>query len=325
MNDDLLAEPSHGPILLCAGTDRAAAARLAEAAVSLLCDRPAVVLATWEPPPMIGGYDAVMDALYDTHEEQRAAAHQAAADVARAATDALEAHGLHVTRQVCPEDLSPWREILDRAEEIDASVIVAGIREAGAQHAGGLGRQARALAHRSHRPVLFVPAEHEPAAAGAPAIFACDGSEPAMHAVRAAAKLLRRRPATVASVWQPVSYAVGVALLAVPEGAERLDESARVEAAGHAGEGAALLAAAGWSSEPEALQTTRGVTSAIVGEADERDAAVVVTGSRGRSRLTATLLGSTAEGILRYAGRPVLLVPPAVVDEAPDLRAGGTR
>jgi nucleotide-binding universal stress UspA family protein len=53
------------------------------------------------------------------------------------------------------------------------------------------------------------------------------------------------------------------------------------------------------------------VTCAIVGAADERDAAVVVTGTRGRSPLTATLLGSTAEGILRHAGRPVLLVPPA--------------
>jgi nucleotide-binding universal stress UspA family protein len=315
-HDDLLAEPPRGPILLCAGTDRAAAARLAEAAVSLLTDRPAVVLATWEPPPLMGGYDAVMDALYDAHEELRAAARQAAAGVARAATDALEAHGVHVTRQVCPEKLSPWREILDRAEKIDASVIVAGISEADAHHAGGLGRQARALAHRSRRPVLFVPAEHEPPAAGAPAIFACDGSESATHAVRAAAKLLRPRQATVASVWQPVSYAVGVAMLAVPEavvrkGAEGLDESARVQAAGHAGEGAALLTAAGWSCEPEALQTARNVTSAIVGAADERDAAVVVTGSRGRSPLTATLLGSTAEGILRHAGCPVLLVPPA--------------
>jgi nucleotide-binding universal stress UspA family protein len=316
MNDDLLAEPPRGPILLCAGTDPAAAARLAEAAVSLLTDRPAVVLATWEPPPMMGGYDAVMDALYDAHEELRAAARQAAAGVARAATDALEAHGVHVTRQVCPEELSPWREILDRAETIDASVIVAGISEIDAHHAGGLGRQARALAHRSQRPVLFVPAEHEPPAAGAPAIFACDGSEPATHAIRAAAKLLRPRPANVASVWQPVSYAVGVAMLAVPEavvrkGADGLDESARVQAAGHAGEGAALLTEAGWSCEPEALQTTRNVTSAIVGAADERDAAVIVTGSRGRSPLTATLLGSTAEGILRHADRPVLLVPPA--------------
>lgn len=316
MTDDLLAEASRGPILLCAGTDPAAAARLAEAAVSLLTDRPAVVLATWEPPPMMGGYDAVMDALYDTHEELRAAAREAAAEVARAATDALEERGAHVTRQVCPEELSPWREILDRADRIGASVIVAGVSEADAHHAGGLGRQARALAHRSHRPVLFVPAEHEPPAAAAPAIFACDGSAPATHAVRVAAQLLRPRPATVASVWQPVSYAVGVAMLAVPEGvvrkgAEGLDESARVQAAGQAGEGAALLTAAGWSCEPAALQTARDATSAIVGAADERDAAVVVTGSRGRSPLAAALLGSTAEGILRHADRPVLLVPPA--------------
>ncbi len=112
------------------------------------------------------------------------------------------------------------------------------------------------------------------------------------------------------------AHVVGAAMLAVPEdvvrkGAESLDEAARSRAADHAGEGAGLLIAAGWACEPEAIETSRNVTSAIVDAADEHDAAIVVTGTRGRSRVAAALLGSSAEGILRRAGWPVLLVPPA--------------
>jgi nucleotide-binding universal stress UspA family protein len=105
-------------------------------------------------------------------------------------------------------------------------------------------------------------------------------------------------------------------MLAVPDeiartGAERMDEDARLRAAGQAAEGAAALAEAGWPSETTALQCVHHVAAAIVAEADDRDAAVIVTGTRGRARLTAALLGSTAEGIVRSAARPVLLVPPA--------------
>jgi nucleotide-binding universal stress UspA family protein len=48
----------------------------------------------------------------------------------------------------------------------------------------------------------------------------------------------------------------------------------------------------------------------MIGYAGDHDAAVIVTGTRGRAPITAALLGSTAEALLRHAGRPVLLVPP---------------
>lgn len=314
MTDDLPAE-KRGPILLCAGTDPAAAARLAEAAVALLADLPAVVLATWQPPPLSGGYDAVMDALYDIHAELCAAARRMAAEAARAASEVLDAYGLDVTRRVCPDDYSPWRVILDAADEIDAGVIVASASEGPTPHPGSLGREARALAHRTRRPLLVLPADGVPAGIGAPAIFAYDGSGPADHAIRAAAQLLRPRPAIVANAWKPASYIVGVALLAVPDrvvhpGADELDAAALREAESHARDGAALLATAGWSCDTAAIETARSVPAAIVGAADEHDAGIVVSGTRGRSRAAAALLGSSAEGILRHAGRAVLLVPP---------------
>ncbi len=307
--------PHQGPILLCAGTDPAAASRLARTAAPLLADRPAVVLATWEPPPIVG-IESALDALYDTHEELRAASRNMAVQTARAACEEFEARGIHVTRQICPEEQSPWQEIIDIADELDASVIVAGTSERLSEHPGLLGGQARALAHRAQRPLLLVPADAIAAGGADPAVFAYDGSLPAGHAVAVAARLLRPRPAIVASVWSSSARVMGVAMLAIPDdvvrqGTASLDEAARLRAGGQAGEGAGRLAAAGWtSSETAAIETSRNVAAGIVGAADERDAAIIITGTRGRSRVAAAVLGSSAEGILRCAGRPVLLVPP---------------
>ncbi|MGH2942974.1 MAG: universal stress protein, partial [Solirubrobacteraceae bacterium] len=129
MTDEPLAERHRGPVLLCAGTEPDAAASLAEAAAELLADRPAVVLATLRPPPVMGGLDAVMDALYDTHAELRQAARDAVAGVAGAARDVLDQRGIDATSRVCCDERSPWRAILEVAEEIDAAVIVAGAAE----------------------------------------------------------------------------------------------------------------------------------------------------------------------------------------------------
>lgn len=165
-------------------------------------------------------------------------------------------------------------------------------------------------------PTVLVRPEGSPPGDDAPAIFATDGSPSACHAVAAGAALLRPRPALAAGVWRSVTDTIGAARLGVPdavarEGADRLDEEARGRAAEEAEESVDLLTEAGWPAEATAIESTRGVAAAIVTAADERDAAVIVTGTRGRSRIAAVLLGSTAEGVLRHAGRPVLLVPPA--------------
>ena len=46
----------------------------------------------------------------------------------------------------------------------------------------------------------------------------------------------------------------------------------------------------------------------IVAYADEHDVDVIVVGSRGRSAVSATLLGSVSRGVLRQARRPVVVV-----------------
>lgn len=315
MTDTTSPDPPRGPILFCAGTDAAAAVRLAEAAAALLDHRAAVILATWPTPPVMGGLEAAMDALYDLHADLRDAAHKAAAQVAHAAAEALEAHGMHVTRQVCPEEYSPWRMILDLAEQIDASVIVAGTSEDAARATGAIGRQARALAHRTRRPLLLLTPASAVARDDSPAVFATDGSDHAIRAMRIGSALLLPRPALVASAWQPIGRTPNLAMVAVPDdivrqGTARIDEGARERADGQAAEGAAMLAAAGWRTETRAIEADRNVPAALVHAAGEHDAAVIVTGTRGRSRIAATLLGSTAESIMRCAGRAVLLVPP---------------
>lgn len=316
MNDEPSADPRPGPILLCAGTEPASAARLAETAACLLADRPVVVLAIWHSPPLHSRLDATLDALSDIHAESRGAACHAATETARAAHDVLDAHGLDVTTQVFPNEQAPWGSILKLADELDAGAIVAGTAERLAAWTGSLGRQARALAHRTRRPLLLLPIDPSATGTRAPAVFAYDGSTPAGHAVRVAAGLLRARPAVVATVWHNVASVVNVAALAVPDevvrrGAHALDDAARHAADRDADEGAAILSASGWQCEGVALQTTENVAAAIIAEADDEDAAIVVTGTRGRSRVVAALLGSNAEAILRHARRPVLLVPPA--------------
>jgi nucleotide-binding universal stress UspA family protein len=308
-------EPGARPTLLCAGTDAVAAARLAEVAVPLLAGGRVVVLAQWDAPPVTGGYDAVMDALYDAHADLRMAARTAATEAADAAADVLEPHAYAVTRRVVPDDRGAWQAILATADEIGARVIVIGASERPPDRPGALGREARALAHRTHRPLLVVPADATPAQPSAPALFAYDGSEPSVHAIEVAGQLLAPRPGVVAKAWVTAAATVGAAMLAVPDevarkGVEGLDTAARNQARDQAREGAKLLGLGGWHCEAAQLPSAGRASTAIVDAADDRDAAVVVTGTRGRSRVAATLLGSTAEEILRHAGRPVLLVPP---------------
>jgi len=322
----MTAQPPAGPVLLCAGTDAAAAARLAEAAAALLPERPVVVLAAWERPAPAGSVQAVMDALYDAHAELRTAMRRAAAEAAGAACEVLDARGFDVTRRVAPAERAVWRVILEIADEVDASVVVAGASDGAGAPPGAIGREVRALAHRSRRPLLVLPADARPADPSAPALFAYDGSAPADSAIEIASALLRPRPAVCACVWQSAAYAVGIAMLAIPDevarkGAEGLDESSRREAESHARHGAAQLAAAGWSADTAAPETARSVAGALILAGEDYDAAVIVTGTRGRSRIAAVVLGSSAEGVLRHAGRPVLLVPPPNVAGARDAPA----
>jgi nucleotide-binding universal stress UspA family protein len=156
------------------------------------------------------------------------------------------------------------------------------------------------------------PTTSSGADADRPVLVAYDGSEHARAAVRHAAAVLRPHHAVLVCVWTPIE-SVAAALVARPAsiahaGARAIDAASREEAERLAQEGAELARTAGLDADARALEGVGPAWNAIVRFADEIDAAVVVTGTRGRSSLTAAVLGSTAQGILGNARRPVLVV-----------------
>jgi nucleotide-binding universal stress UspA family protein len=55
----------------------------------------------------------------------------------------------------------------------------------------------------------------------------------------------------------------------------------------------------------------------IVRAADENDAGLIATGARGRGPLDRLFFGSTASGVVRHAGSPVLVARPPLGSRAP--------
>ena len=124
-----------------------------------------------------------------------------------------------------------------------------------------------------------------------PVLFAYDGSEYAKAAIEQAGQQLRTgRTALVLSVWQPLQSIPFARLAVVPdELAEAMAKGARETAA----EGVELARAAGFDAEP-LVEVGAPVWARIVHVADERDAAIVVLGSHGRSGLSYAAMGSVA-------------------------------
>jgi len=150
-----------------------------------------------------------------------------------------------------------------------------------------------------------------------PILIAFDGSPPARHAVEEAAALFSPRPAVIVTVWEPglafaaVSPPTGIDMpistMSV-ETALQVDEVERENARRVAGEGAALARSRGLEAEPLAVPHQVNVTETLVEIARERDAAAIVVGSRGLTGIKSRLMGSTSQGLVRHASRPVLVV-----------------
>jgi nucleotide-binding universal stress UspA family protein len=118
-----------------------------------------------------------------------------------------------------------------------------------------------------------------------PIMFAYDGSTHARAAIERAAALLRPGPAVVVTAWCTLAAAGPGALLALPGGviAEAID------------------------AQPQVIHSPGAVFAAIVACAEELDPAAIVLGSRGRSPLASTFLGSVSTGVLHHTARAVLV------------------
>jgi nucleotide-binding universal stress UspA family protein len=151
--------------------------------------------------------------------------------------------------------------------------------------------------------------------ASRPALLCFDGSEDATAAITHAGAVLGLAKAVVLSVWEPFALwepydpatilEVPVAKLA--SRALDLDQVARELAEEKAAQGVSLAQAAGFSAE---ARTAHGKTWRTICEvAHEIDAAVIVLGARGLSRVGSVLLGSVSSAVAVHAKRPVLIVP----------------
>ena len=145
---------------------------------------------------------------------------------------------------------------------------------------------------------------------GRPVLIAYDGSAHARAAIEHAGEVLKPTPAVVATVWISFADAAPRALLrdALRGVVSDLDDSGREEAEELAAEGTQLARDAGLDAQPRAVQASGPFFASLLEVAEEIDAAAIVVGSRGRSSLAATVLGSVSTGILHHTSRPVLVV-----------------
>ncbi|MET9343479.1 universal stress protein [Nonomuraea sp. NPDC003804] len=143
-------------------------------------------------------------------------------------------------------------------------------------------------------------------------LIAYDGSADSRHAIEFAAKHLSAEPTVIVTVWEPLivqlaRHGAAAATLIPGENAEE----AQTQAVARAKEGAELAVASGLSDVTyRAVADKSSIWQAIVDLADEIDASLVVTGSRGLGGVRSVLLGSVSNHVLHHARRPTLIVPP---------------
>ncbi|MGW0806168.1 universal stress protein [Nonomuraea sp. NPDC002799] len=142
-------------------------------------------------------------------------------------------------------------------------------------------------------------------------LVAYDGSADSRSAIEFAAKHLAAEPTLVVTVWEPLL----VQLKKYPLAAGALDadteDAAHAQADQLAKEGAELALAAGLADVTyRAVADNESIWKTIVDVADEIDASLIVTGSRGLAGVRSVLLGSVSNHVLHHARRPTLIVPP---------------
>ena len=150
-------------------------------------------------------------------------------------------------------------------------------------------------------------------------VIAFDGSPAARAAVRAAGRLFPGAPAIVTFARRApatLGQAAALARIAVPDatiagGLAALDRAATEEAEAVVASGHRAASEVGLRPETAIVDGAGNPWRAVRRLARERDATVVVCGSRGQGPFSRAALGSTSSGLLHHADRPVLVAPRA--------------
>ncbi|GAA4822022.1 MULTISPECIES: universal stress protein [Tomitella] len=147
-------------------------------------------------------------------------------------------------------------------------------------------------------------------------VIAYDGTENARRAIRYAGRFLAAERAILVTVWEPMvrqaARMSGLSGMMQPDWLpdDDTEDIAHVEAREVAEEGLQLAAEAGLTAEARCIESGTTVWTTIVEIADELDADVIVTGTRGTTGLRSLIHSSTADQVLRHSHRPVMIVPP---------------
>lgn len=150
-----------------------------------------------------------------------------------------------------------------------------------------------------------------------------DGSADAQAAIDRAALIAPGAEATILTVWEPFAGSaalsggegMGMGLAGVYVDDREIDAANEERARRHAAEGAERATAAGLKARPLAVCARRGIAHAILAEAADADAELVVLGTRGVTGIRSFFLGSVSHAVLQHADRPVLVVPSADISE----------
>jgi nucleotide-binding universal stress UspA family protein len=145
-------------ILAYDGSDTAAHA--ITTAHGLLGDVPATVVHVWDPPANFLPADpfGMLQSFSPTQvaELESLILERANSVLAQGVTLARHS-GFAVEGRIERTSESPWRAILDAADELDASLIVVGARGLSAVESMLLGGVSHSVVHHAKRPVLVIP------------------------------------------------------------------------------------------------------------------------------------------------------------------------
>ncbi|MGI8632362.1 MAG: universal stress protein [Solirubrobacterales bacterium] len=281
----------------------------------LLEPGPAAVAVVWSRPISLPTRAGLMTPGFeDTWGEIEAMAEGRAAETAASAVETLAHQGWEPEALTLAAPSSVPDELSASAEVENAPVVVVGTHGAGGRHRALLGSVSTALLYRLRRPLLVAgrpPRDGEPETPPeGPVIIGYDASPAADSAISAVARLLRPRKVLVANVWNAVDTSVG--LLAIPadiaqSAKAELRSRAQQESTQIAEAGAAIARERGLDAGPLPCRSRGAAWETLLRAASDHDAAAVVVGARGRSRIASTVLGSTSAGVMHHARVPVLV------------------
>jgi nucleotide-binding universal stress UspA family protein len=152
-----------------------------------------------------------------------------------------------------------------------------------------------------------------------------DGSDDARAAIEVAATLFPGQPAMVITVWEPVLDVMartGGGLGAAMIDPTDIDAASETAAGERAAEGAEHAREAGFDAQSCATVRRATTAATILDEARDRQAAVIVVGTRGLTGIKSLMLGSVSHAVVQHADRAVVVIPSPEVAEHRRASAG---